>query len=112
MLDGREATVWADQAREATREAMRHAREAVVWTDHDLFFQTAVGPMRRGGSDYATGLSFLQRRDYEQAIVRFDRAVTRSAGLIWNVTLPRKSLRPKSAPVVSGVVGVRSQASR
>ncbi|HUF46428.1 MAG TPA: hypothetical protein VMM93_01370, partial [Vicinamibacterales bacterium] len=58
-----------------TTEAMHRAQEAMRHAD---FFQTTVGPIRVGGSDYASGLSYLQRRDYEQAISRFDRAIARA----------------------------------
>lgn len=67
-------------AQETAREAMERARLAVDsagwdmldWQDSNLFRYSTTG---RGGGDYTAGKDLLNQRQYEQAIVRFDKVI-------------------------------------
>ena len=56
-------------AQEATRQAVEANRDAM------RLAQTYTYDYSRGGGDYNTGKDLLSRRQYEQAIARFDRVV-------------------------------------
>jgi HEAT repeat protein len=67
--------VW--QAQTAT-ELVERAREARTVRTFDFDFGFRGLPQSPDRSDYSSGLSYLQRRNYEQAIARFDRAIARA----------------------------------
>ena len=81
----------ADQARavrDAAYEAMQHARTMLDathvadwahladWQDRGMTYTFAT---QKGAADYTTGKDLLNRRQYEQAIVRFDRVIAQKA---------------------------------
>jgi HEAT repeat protein len=112
MRRAQEEVRWSQ---EEMRWNMDQVREARVWSDRD-FFQTRVGPML-GGSDYGSGLNYLQRREYEQAIARFDRAVTRAnsqtdGALYWKAFAQYKLGRTDDALATIGTLRQNHAESR
>jgi len=83
MMDlGQTATVAAQAAaearetRESTREATRQAMEATrANMDSMRLNQTYSYEYKMGGGDYSAGKDLMNRRQYEQAITRFDRVI-------------------------------------
>lgn len=70
------SVVWQDQVRQA--EMADRVREARVWRNLDFDFDFRGLPQSRDSSEYGSGLSDLQRRDYADAIAHFDRAIART----------------------------------
>jgi len=81
----------AEQARDATRQAQEQAREAARQATEqarELARQIRVNVgVNRGGDDYRSGQSAIDRRDYDQAVKRFDRVIndksTRADGAMY-----------------------------
>jgi hypothetical protein len=76
MMDlGQTATVAAQASAEA-RAAQGASREAIEANRESMrLAQTYAYDYRMGGGDYNAGKDLMNRRQYEQAIVRFDRVI-------------------------------------
>jgi tetratricopeptide (TPR) repeat protein len=91
---GRQA---AEAAREATRAVSEQARE----------MGRQMRDLNRGGDDYRSGQSAIDRRDFEQAIRRFDRVIfdksTRADGaMYWKAySLYKLGRRPEATTVLT-----------
>lgn len=76
-----QSAVEAARISETTREAMDHARLSMLdanWHQTPMVYNYQSS----GGGDYSSGKDLLMRRQYEQAIVRFDRVIARKEGRV------------------------------